>query len=71
MAGLGERLCGPNMVGINEMRTQFWRLCPGLRALGLPFKAEGFPTDTGAVSHWNGLSLLLRVDEARVEVCES
>lgn len=51
MAGLGERHCGPSIVGIKEMRTQFCRLCPGLRALGLPFRAEGLLADTGAGSH--------------------
>lgn len=41
------------------MRTQFCLLCP-LRAFGLPLSADGFCN--GALSHWNGLPLLLRED---------
>lgn len=48
--GLGDLLGGPRMVGASDMRTQFCRRWP-LRAVGLPFKADGFPDDNGAGSH--------------------
>ena len=72
IAGLGERLCGgPRMVGMSDSLTGFDRLCPGLRALGLPLRAEGLPTDIGAGSYWNAFPLLLRVEDACVEVWDS
>jgi hypothetical protein len=67
-AGLGDLDLpdGPRVVGTSEIRTQFCRRWP-LRALGLPFRADGFPEDSGAGSHWKGLPLLLLDDEACVE----
>lgn len=62
MEGVGDLLLF-KMVGAKEMRTQFCRLCP-LRAFGLPFSAEGLPVRSGEGSHWNGLPLLLRRDDA-------
>lgn len=55
LLGGGPRICGVRV----EMRTQFCLRCP-LRALGLPFRADGFCK--GTLSHWNGLPLLLRED---------
>lgn len=55
LLGGGPRICGVRV----EIRTQFCLRCP-LRALGLPFRAEGFCK--GTLSHWNGFPLLLRED---------
>lgn len=53
--GLADLLRDPRIMGTaaNEIRTQFCRRCPlrDPRALGLPFRAEGFPDDRGAGSH--------------------
>ena len=70
-AGLEDLLRGQCTVGVNEMRTQFCLLWPLLRALGLPFKLDALPTDMGDGSHWKGFPLLLLVEEAWVEACES
>jgi hypothetical protein len=50
IAGLGERLGGPRIVGARDIRTQFCRRWPFL-ALGLPFIADGFPEESGVTSH--------------------
>ena len=70
MTGLGDLLWPLMIVGLNDIRTQFWRLCP-LRALGLPFNADGLPDARGEGSQRNGFPLLLRADDALSEVCES
>jgi hypothetical protein len=57
------------MVGDSEIRTEVCRRWP-LRELGLPFKAEGLPDCIGDESHWNGLPLLLRVEDAPVDACD-
>lgn len=68
--GLGDGRREPIIVGDSDIRTQLERRWL-FRALGLPFRAEGLPDCIGDGSHWNGLPLLLRVEEALEETCDA